>query len=40
MISNVQHIIYVDSNNFDTAKSKIVAHHIEQYNNQLGWQFD
>ena len=36
MISNVQHIIYVDSNNFDTAKSKIVAHHIEQYNNQLG----
>ena len=36
IISNVQHIIYVDTDNFDTAKSKLVAHHIEKYNNQLG----
>ena len=36
IISNVQHIIYVDIDNFDIAKSKMIAYHIEKYNQQLG----
>ena len=36
IISNVEHIVYVDIDNFDTAKSKIIAYHIEEYNKKLG----
>ena len=36
IISNVEHIIYVDIDNFDTAKSKMIAYHIEEYNKKLG----
>ena len=36
MISNIKHIIYVDIDNFDTVKSKMIAYHIEEYNQQLG----
>ena len=36
IISSIKHIIYVDIDNFDTSQSKLIAHHIEKYNNQLG----
>ena len=36
IISNVEHIVYVDIDNFDTSKSKIIAYHIEEYNKKLG----
>ena len=36
IISNIEHIIYVDIDNFDTSKSKIIAYHIEEYNKKLG----
>tara|TARA_Y100001960_G_C14658771_1_gene819678 strand:- start:256 stop:1326 length:1071 start_codon:yes stop_codon:yes gene_type:complete len=36
IISNVKHIVYVDINNFDITKSKMIAYHIEEFNKKLG----
>ena len=36
IIKDIKHIIYVDIDQFDTSKSKIIAHQIEELNKILG----